>query len=253
MHEIWKDIPNYEGLYQVSNKGNVLSLNAYGHKIKRPLKQYINSFGYPVVVLNHNKIPKYVAVHILVAKAFIPNPNNKPQVNHIDGNKTNNTVDNLEWVTSKENIQHAIRTGLSNPKGYKDQFGKDHVASKPVLQYDMCGNFIKKWDCQSDAARYYHCNPSMISSCIAGRWRSCKGFIWKNGDAPILQHINVAHNNYSPYVVKQYDVKGNLLRVWNNYDEIISQNPKFKKPSLSSCCNGKQKTAYGYIWKYEFI
>ena len=252
MKEIWKDIPGYEGIYQVSNNGNVVSLNAYGHNIKRALKQRLNYYGYSTVVLNHNKKSKYVGVHILVAKTFIPNPEHKPQVNHIDGNKTNNNVNNLEWVTCKENIQHAIRTGLSNPKGYKGIYGKDHAASKPVLQYDIHGNFIKKWGSRIEAARHYNVNSCLISNCIAGRWQSCRGFIWKEYKEPILSHIIVNHNNYSPYVVKQYDLNGNLLHMWNSYDEIIKHNPNFKKPSLSSCCHGKQKSAYGYIWKYEF-
>lgn len=253
MKEIWKDIPGYEGVYQVSNAGNVLSLNAYGHTIKRPLKQRLNRNGYLVVILNHKKHQYYVGVHILVAKTFIPNPEHKPQVNHKDGNKTNNHVQNLEWNTARENVQHAIRTGLKNPQVLKGRFGKDHSASKPVLQYDIKGNFIKKWDSRIDAAHFYNFNSAMISNCIAGRWQSCKGFIWKEYTEPILSHIIVNRNNYSPYIVKQYDLEGNLLHVWENYEQIIKHNPAYKKPSLSSCCHGKQKTAYGYIWKSEFI
>lgn len=115
--EIWKDIENYRGIYQVSNLGRVKSLVR-----KRVLKERIFKLtsitnGYIGVCLHKNGIKiKRELVHRLVAKAFIPNPEDKPQVNHIDGVKTNNNLSNLEWNTRYENVQHAIRSGLS-PKG----------------------------------------------------------------------------------------------------------------------------------------
>lgn len=104
MQEIWKDIPNYEGLYQVSNIGNVKILNANGDKI---LKKSISS-GYYCVGLKG----KLYYVHKLVAFAFIPNPNNLPLINHKDGNKQNNNINNLEWCTYSHNTKEAYRLGL---------------------------------------------------------------------------------------------------------------------------------------------
>ena len=119
MNEIWKDIFNYEGLYQVSNTGKVKSLERKsfnGHTLiknkERLLKFGNNGNGYSFVNLSKNGKQKQLYVHRLVASAFIPNPLNKKTVNHKDGNKSNNCIENLEWCTQKENNNHARRTGL---------------------------------------------------------------------------------------------------------------------------------------------
>lgn len=119
--EIWKDIEGYEGLYQVSNLGRVKRMRFINKNTniekERIKSQKIRKDGYLEVALYKNGKGKYIQVHRLVAKSFIPNPKKLPQVNHIDGNKENNCVDNLEWVTNKENVTHAIKTGLQNNSG----------------------------------------------------------------------------------------------------------------------------------------
>jgi len=111
MKEIWKDIKGYEGLYQISNFGRVKSFK--GHK-PRILKVCIDSKGYNKYMLSLGGNLKTHPVHRLVSEHFIPNPSNKSQVNHKDGDRLNNKVDNLEWVTPPENMQHAHRLGLIN-------------------------------------------------------------------------------------------------------------------------------------------
>ena len=108
--ENWKDVPGYEGLYQISNLGNVKSL--YSNKI---LKPSIDKYGYTRFSATKDKIQKTLIIHRLVAKLFIPNPNNLPQVNHKDGNKKNNCKNNLEWCTDSDNKKHAYKTGLMTP------------------------------------------------------------------------------------------------------------------------------------------
>lgn len=122
--EIWKDITGYEGVYQVSNFGRIKSL---GRFLKRgESKIFVDEFimsggstpiGYKTVSLTKNKVRKAFSVQRLVAEAFIPNPEGKPEVNHIDGDKLNNNYTNLEWCTRRENLQHAYDTGLVNQQG----------------------------------------------------------------------------------------------------------------------------------------
>lgn len=117
MEEVWKDVKGYEGLYMVSSFGRVKSLDridSMGRKrFGRFLKCTPSKFGYPRVSLVKDGRPQYISVHRLVAINFIPNPSHKPEVNHIDANKNNNCVNNLEWVTPKENSNHAIKLNLN--------------------------------------------------------------------------------------------------------------------------------------------
>ena len=112
-HEIWRDVVGYEGLYQVSNFGRGKSF--YNKKI-RILKDVLDGCGYAMWRLYKDGKPKMLKGHTVTARTFIPNLEDKPQINHINGDKLNNCVWNLEWSTGKENMQHAFRTGLEKPK-----------------------------------------------------------------------------------------------------------------------------------------
>ena len=132
MEEIWKDIKGYEGLYQVSNYGRVKSLEKIDlkgyHRREKILITSCGSDGYCQVGLTKKNIRKMYKAHRLVAEAFIPNPENKPQINHIDGDKTNNVMKNLEWVTREENMQHAYKIGLT--KGHKGHKHSEETKSR---------------------------------------------------------------------------------------------------------------------------
>ena len=116
MEEIWKPVTihEYSSSYEVSNFGRVRSLDKRDlpHRLRKGKILKLSKPKYPLATLSHNGKIKHISVHRLVALAFIPNPENKPQVNHIDGNTTNNNVSNLEWATRSENQSHAVRTGL---------------------------------------------------------------------------------------------------------------------------------------------
>lgn len=130
--EIWKDVPNYVGIYQVSNIGNVKSLDHYiksknGKCLKkgRILQKFKTKKGYLQTSLSKDTKRLNTGIHRVVALAFIPNPENKPQVNHINGIKTDNRVENLEWCTNKENQIHAVKNKLS-----KHNLAEKHHNSK---------------------------------------------------------------------------------------------------------------------------
>lgn len=183
MQEIWRDIAGYNGKYRVSNLGNVLSINYLNQGVRKMLSLKRHHSGYLIVRLcsGSQSKQKNRSVHSLVAEAFIPNPQCKPCVNHIDGNKWNNRADNLEWVTQKENVQHAIKTGLRNPHNNNHPKGKDVVNSRIVFQFSKTDVFVRQWDCVSDAARYYGINPCMIVNNAMGRTKSAHGFKWVYG------------------------------------------------------------------------
>ena len=187
MEEIWKDIPGYEGMYQVSNLGRVKSLDRIKtnkligkHFVKEKLmKLRLSSRGYLSVGLTKNGKQVGYRVHRLVAQAFIPNPENKKEVNHINGVKTDNRVDNLEWCTSSENTIHAMRTGLITIKR-----GGDDNRSISVNQYNLNGDFIKKWDCIKDIKRQLGYDTKAIISCCKHKkhYNTAYGYIWEYAD-----------------------------------------------------------------------
>ena len=161
MKEIWKLIEGFEN-YEVSSMGRVRSLNykqTEETKILKPGKVK----GYLKVDLCKNGKRYTKQVHRLVANAFISNLENKPQVNHIDGNKQNNKVENLEWCTNLENQQHAWETGL-----HKAIIGKNHYRSKKVL----CTTTGESFGCIGDAERKYNINRGNICRCCRGERKS---------------------------------------------------------------------------------
>ena len=166
MCEVWKDVVGFEGLYQVSNFGRVKSLakkagkSSRDERIKTPI---ICCSGYAKVNTCKNNDQKQISIHRLVAEAFIPNPENKPCVNHIDGNKLNNHVDNLEWCTQKENVQHAIEHGL-----------RTHSHHSPTIIHDKDSNETIAFETQKSACEFLHRNPKFISQKI--RKLHCKRF-----------------------------------------------------------------------------
>lgn len=199
MKEIWKDIVGYEGLYKVSNLGNVLSIPRQGtHSNKEYfLKKIKTKKGYLNVTLMKESKSLYTGIHRLVAQAFIPNKENKPQVNHIDGNKENNSVNNLEWVTNKENMLHSWKIGLrSKEKSYK--YGKNNSLSVTVNQYSLDGKFIKTWYCVRDIERELGFDNRNICACCRHKRNVAYGYIWRYfGDNTNLYYNPKTKNKYS--------------------------------------------------------
>lgn len=180
MREIWKDIEGFEGLYQVSNLGNVKSLCWNHTRRSKLLNPYSHGGGYKRVHLFKDHQHYKVFVHRLVAEAFLPNPENKPVVNHKDGNKSNNHVKNLEWATIKENTHHAIKHGLRplvcKPTGFKGHFSP---VAKAVIQKTPDGTVIQRWGCSVEAADALGYSFDAIRRCCRGERKTYKGFSWE--------------------------------------------------------------------------
>lgn len=176
--EIWKDIAGFEGMYQISSFGNVKSMDrilphkTHGtwHIKERVLKPHWNGPKYSkylTVFLHygHGKT-KCVRVHRLVAETFIPNPYNLPQINHIDGNKENNHVSNLEWITPAKNTEHAWKTGLCD--------GIVKAKQRPVINLDTGERF----DSLADAERSFGKSVGAISHVLNGKHERAHGYRW---------------------------------------------------------------------------
>lgn len=179
MKEVWKDVKGYEGLYQVSNFGRIKSMPKSNRLRTIIMKPKNRKDGYLTVALFSGNKYNHLYVHRIVAEAFILNECGGKEINHIDGNKKNNNVCNLEWVTRKQNLEHAVKNGLRDPAPMKGKTGEKCKTSKYISQYDLSGNLIKNWIGIAEAARHLKCNACSISACLTNRTKTCKGFVWK--------------------------------------------------------------------------
>lgn len=180
--EIWKDIPEFEGIYQASNFGRLRTIKSDGsfylHSLKASSNRYIN------VCLSVNSIRKTIKIHRIVAKLFIPNPDKKPQVNHKDFDKTNNNVENLEWVTEKENIQHALK---SKPEMVAGMIKYNcEIRPKKIIQKDLKGNEIAVFNNSQEAHKatgVCRRNILQVASKTEYKIGSCRkqagGYMWE--------------------------------------------------------------------------
>lgn len=182
--EIWKDIKGYEGLYQASNLGNIKSLKrehyipTINKKIwilkEKILKQGLGKDGYKYVVLTKNNFRKTYKVHKLVMLTFSKTQKRRTFINHLDGNKQNNDISNLEWCTNSENIRHAYNNNLIDIT----------KKCKKINQYDLEGNFIKQWNSMKEAGEKLNICRQNISMCCRGLRKKTNNYVWRyaNGD-----------------------------------------------------------------------
>ena len=179
--EFWSPIKGYDG-YEISQFGRVKStLCFFKKKGIRILKQGIDNYGYPMVVLMKEKNRFTKTVHRLVATTFIPNPLNKPEINHKFGIKTDNRVSQLEWATTSENVQHAY--DVLGRKGYSTNgglFGELNWNSKKVAQIDIkTGEILAEFHGTAEAARCLNISRRGIGKAAQGMRATYKGFKWK--------------------------------------------------------------------------
>ena len=165
------------GIYEVSNTGKVRSL-----KTNKILKLNKNKSGYIYACLCVNGVKKLVRVHREIAKSFIPNPNNLKEVNHIDGNKLNNNLENLEWCTREHNIKESFKLNLRKSNYIKSPYSQRGIKNprcKKIKQLDMNGNLIKNWDSIKSVYLELGFSQSYISRCCKGIFESAYNYKWE--------------------------------------------------------------------------
>lgn len=200
--EIWAPVKGYENFYLVSNQGRVKSVkgtfkNSLGrnyHKKEVILAQQEINSGYMICHLSVKGIKKGLTVHRLVASAFLPNPCNKPQVNHKDGDKKNNRLENLEWCTQSENVKHkfdnfdcsdhkaAMKNNMSLIGKKYSKINGQRLRNKnsiPISQLSLEGDFIECYQNSIIASKYVKANGKSIRDAVNGRNKTCKGFLWR--------------------------------------------------------------------------
>lgn len=232
---MWKKliIDGQETLYSVSDDGQVRNDS------RNTLLRQNDEQGYKTVGLHINKKSKKYRVHRLVAMVWIDNPDHKPYVNHIDGNRANNTVTNLEWVTPAENTQHAVAAGLMIS-----------TRKRAVKQYDKNGNFIAEYASIAQAAEMTNSDAAKITICCQGERITTNGFQWRYSED--IQDVKVVNPNPQRAV--------QVAQIDPNTNEVIAIYPTLN--AAARAVNGTQsaithvikgdkqtKTHKGYIWK----
>lgn len=218
--EIWKEIQGFEGLYAVSNRGRVKNL-----KSGRILKNRIDSFGYAMVYIHKGDgKPKNIKVHKLVAKTFIPNPDNLPQINHIDECKTNNNVENLEWLSASQNVRHSA-----------------HQYSCNINQLTLDGQFIRQWKSSMQIQRELGYKCTYIIAVCKGKYKQAYGYRWEYVD-PEQQH---KHN--SPVAALTKD--GEFVAKYKSAAEA-ARFLKISTTQIYFCLNGTYKSTHGLRFIY---
>lgn len=232
MKEIWKDVIGYEGLYQVSNFGNVRSVDRVIH-LSNGQSRFVpgktkvlrkNNQGYSVVGLYDKDRQKAALVHRLVATAHIPNPEGKPCIDHIDGNRTNNNVDNLRWCTQKENCENPITLNRFREKVKRGE--EHHCYGKPRPK-EAIEKFSRTMKSKVHTIEEHESLVMWAKTC-----RKVRG-----GEHPKARRI------------EQYSLDGKLLRTWDSIADAARFYGK-RDTLISQNLRGVGKTAFGYIWKY---
>lgn len=231
--EIWKEIPhifiNNKGIF-ASNFGRIKISNG---KISNSCNKENKTRDYLTVSI----FRKSYAVHRLIAQTFLENPEKKEIVNHKNGIKHDNRLENLEFVTQSENLRHAVSIGL--------------IKSKKIVQYSLTGVKINSFVSITEASRQTNIDRVTIGKCCTGKKKSSGGYFWKYDDGKEVKIPMKKISNINKPVI-QYSIEGDKIEEFDTI-KIASEKTNINLNSITSCCTGykNQKTAGGFIWKFR--
>lgn len=265
--EIWKPVVGLENRYMISSLGRVKrlaydvtdSMGRHTHHHDKLMKVRIGSrTGYPQVNLWVGEKNKPFSIHRLIAEAFIPNPNNYPCVNHIDEDRSNSVLGNLEWCTYEYNCTYG--TARKKRRESLIRFYNEHPDFKitvkkrgndfKVNQYSLDGKLLKTFDGGLPEIKKIFGRNASVCSCVLHKNNSAYGYVWRYEGDPF---------SYSPkksgprrrVSVLQFDLNGNFIQRFESVNDAADHLGKRKRNSdITNCCKGNLKTAHGYIWRY---
>lgn len=244
--EEWRDVVGYDGLYKISNLGNlrrterIIKRGGISLKLKEKFLTGHNTNGYKIVTLTKDKKKEKIFIHRLVANAFIPNPGNLPFVNHKDENPSNNEASNLEWCTHKYNVNYG--TGIQRMVAKRKE---NMVNYKAVEQYSLDGEFIKEYPSILEASIQTSTRANNISMCCRNYRHlvSANGFQWRyKGSKKQIKSLVKR--------IYQFDKENNLINIYNSVI-AAAKDTGIIRTSIFNCLAGLSKSAGGFLWEIE--
>lgn len=263
--EIWKDVVGYEGYYKVSNLGRVKSMERYvtqgNHKRyvkERIKKQSIDPNGYLRVTLCKDRKSVQIPIHRIIAEAFIPNPENKSEIDHINTNRIDNRIENLRWSTRYENTHNPLTLQNCKERVYTkertEKINKTRIergrkcAPKKVYQYSKAGVFIKEYSCAKKAGEELNTNAQPISMCCKGDRLTAGGFVWRFYKEEFIECQKRTSRNAR--AILQYDRNGVFIKEYKTVSDASKETGIYSgNIAKSARCTGKLRGKY--IWKYK--
>jgi hypothetical protein len=250
--EIWKPVVGFEELYEISTEGRVKrlahetidNLGRHFFREDKILKYYVSKgTGYPNVNLSKDGVHKTINVHTLIADAFIPNPDNLPCVNHIDEDRGNSVLSNLERCSYLYNNTYG-----DAKKKRRDTY-LERNSTIPICQYSRKGELIHQYNggLREVDRKFKKKEFKLIRQCLIKQKKTAIGYVWRYKD----DEFDHTDNAYYRIPVCKYDLDGNLLMVYKNGLEEIKLTTNFDIDNIRGCLKGKSKTSQGYVWLKE--